>query len=489
MSSKLLIREGLNEWKEGRMLNAVKLLRKAVNTDPSSEEAHIQLGNLYLDLKKYRKAELEFKQALMINHNSIKGRYFLGMSYMLQDKESQALNEWYKNIEVAPNHTPTLLSLGDFYFTRNYTEKAKNLYSKALSIEPDQWEAKLKLGRTLYRMGRKKEAKALWKEVSKATKDNIEAQYMLAETYVQIFETKEAVKAFKNLLQQETNEKNKSDLKDMILAFSNFVGEKRTILSVTKYLSKQFPNNPETLSSYINALIDNNNLKEAMNIAERLEKINPAIGIFYKGLIHKNAGNTKQAIKMMESAYSQGYKEAEVVGEIGKVWFEYGEYQKAIKYLEEAADLDPFNQNVMWHLALSYQQIGSLDNAIERWFDILTMDPEDVFAQGNMAICYLYKGEYDTAVELIQKAEMIYANDPLILFLRGILYLLEGEPNLTLRKWKKSWNEDPNILDNYWPVVRDLVPSALLGILKVSVSKSRYVSAFKDKVMSIFSID
>ncbi len=489
MSSKLLIKEGISEWRKGHTVHAVELLKKAISDDPSSEEAHIQLGNIYLELNKYKKAELEFKQALMINHNSVMGRYFLGMSYMMQDKESQALNEWYKNIEVAPNHTPTLLSLGDFYFTRNYTEKARSLYSKALSIEPDKWEAKLKLGKTLYRMGKKKEAKALWKEVSKIAKDNIEAQYMLAETYVQIFETKEAVKVFKNLLQQETNEKNKNDLKDMILAFSNFVGEKRTILSVTKYLYKQFPDNPETLSSYINALIDNNNLKEAMSIAEKLHKINPAIGMFYKGLIHKESGETKLAVQMMESAYTQGYREVEVVAEIGKVWFEHGEYQKAIKYLEEAAELDPFNQTTMWYLALSYQQLGSLDNAIERWLDMLAIDPEDVFAQGNMAICYLYKGEYETAVELIQKAEMIYTNDPLILFLRGILYLLEGQPNLTLRKWKKSWNEDPNILDNYWPVVRDLVPSALLGILKASVSKSKYVTAFKNKVMSIFSID
>jgi O-antigen ligase/Tfp pilus assembly protein PilF len=62
-----------------------------------------ELGNTYLRLKRYKPAEIAFKNALKINPNFVNAQYGLAGAYLQQNKKVEALEEFEKVIEIAPD--------------------------------------------------------------------------------------------------------------------------------------------------------------------------------------------------------------------------------------------------------------------------------------------------------------------------------------------------------------------------------------------------
>ncbi len=66
------------------------LLKKAVELDPKFPEAHLQLGNLYSDQKKYADAAPHYEQALALNSDLADAHYRLGQAYVHLGKRDEA---------------------------------------------------------------------------------------------------------------------------------------------------------------------------------------------------------------------------------------------------------------------------------------------------------------------------------------------------------------------------------------------------------------
>ena len=66
------------------------LLKKAVELDPKFPEAHLQLGNLYSDQRKYSDAAPQYEQALKENADLADAHYRLGQAYVHMGKREDA---------------------------------------------------------------------------------------------------------------------------------------------------------------------------------------------------------------------------------------------------------------------------------------------------------------------------------------------------------------------------------------------------------------
>ena len=62
-----------------------------------------QLGTVYSRLKKYKQAEMAFKNALEIDPNFVNSHYGLASVYLQQNRSEEALQELQKVIELAPD--------------------------------------------------------------------------------------------------------------------------------------------------------------------------------------------------------------------------------------------------------------------------------------------------------------------------------------------------------------------------------------------------
>ncbi|HZK40190.1 MAG TPA: O-antigen ligase family protein, partial [Atribacterota bacterium] len=96
----------INYLKSGKLDEAAIKLKQAISYQPDEKSmlpVYAELGNTYLQLKRYKPAEIAFKNVLKINSNYVNAHYGLAGAYLNQNKIVQALAELQKVIELAPD--------------------------------------------------------------------------------------------------------------------------------------------------------------------------------------------------------------------------------------------------------------------------------------------------------------------------------------------------------------------------------------------------
>ena len=98
------------------------------------------LGLLYSRLKKYLKAEEEFKRAIYLNPKFNKAYYNLGYLYFIQEKYDDTIEQWNTILEIEPdfpNKYIVLNNLGIVYQKKEMPDKALEYFLKALELVPE----------------------------------------------------------------------------------------------------------------------------------------------------------------------------------------------------------------------------------------------------------------------------------------------------------------------------------------------------------------
>jgi len=98
------------------------------------------LGLLYLRLKKYIRAEEEFKQAIYLNPKLTKSYYNLGYLYFIQERYDDTIEQWNKILEIEPNFPNkyiVLNNLGIAYQKKEMLDKALEYFLEALQLVPE----------------------------------------------------------------------------------------------------------------------------------------------------------------------------------------------------------------------------------------------------------------------------------------------------------------------------------------------------------------
>jgi O-antigen ligase len=92
--------------KSGMLDEATIKLKQAISYQPDEKSMlplYAELGNIYLQLERYKPAEIVLKDALKIDSNFINAHYGLAGAYLNQNKIEEALVELEKVIELAPD--------------------------------------------------------------------------------------------------------------------------------------------------------------------------------------------------------------------------------------------------------------------------------------------------------------------------------------------------------------------------------------------------
>ena len=92
--------------KKGQLDKAAIKLKQAISyqsDEKSMLPLYSELGNTYLQLERYKPAEIAFKNALKINPDFVNAHYGLAGAYLKQNLSNEALIELRKVIELAPD--------------------------------------------------------------------------------------------------------------------------------------------------------------------------------------------------------------------------------------------------------------------------------------------------------------------------------------------------------------------------------------------------
>lgn len=149
-------RLGQIQFEQGKTLQSIESLRKAVSLNPQLAEAHNYLGFVYLQQSRHKEALREFKQAVQINPYFTDAHNHLGLAY----RELKDYDRALKAFETALNdrsyrsQEKIHLNIGHLYLARGMYAEAIGSFEKAVAINPQYLRGFLGLGTAYQRWGR-----------------------------------------------------------------------------------------------------------------------------------------------------------------------------------------------------------------------------------------------------------------------------------------------------------------------------------------------
>ena len=128
--------QGLALKNEGRMTEAERYFKKALEEDPSNADYHFELANIFaLERSTLPSAARELEQAVMIRPDFVAAHFNLGVVYKKWGKYEEARAEFKKAMALTPPDqpaTPYLMQIGSIYEEQGFYDDAETLYKEAL---------------------------------------------------------------------------------------------------------------------------------------------------------------------------------------------------------------------------------------------------------------------------------------------------------------------------------------------------------------------
>ena len=148
------------DWKD-----SLTLWSKTVITSPDSSIAHGSLGRAYQDLGRLEEAIREYKKAIEIFPDNYKAYYNLGVLYDGQGALKEAVANYKRTIAINPAFIDAQFNLGNIYHNQGLLEEAIHQYRKVTELDPTDFEARNNLGVAYARQGKLDKAIAQWEKV------------------------------------------------------------------------------------------------------------------------------------------------------------------------------------------------------------------------------------------------------------------------------------------------------------------------------------
>jgi tetratricopeptide (TPR) repeat protein len=129
-----------------------------------------------------------------------------------------------------------------------------------------------------------------------------------------------------------------------------------------------------------------------------------AVDVYVQGAQLYRAGQTEQAIEILERAVAANpeLRGAHIL--LGEAYRSRGNYQRASVHYEAASRLDPYTLANHYNLGVAYQFLNKLQEAAAAYLRALQLNPRDVKSNMNLGLVYLALGNIDQAVTFLERA-------------------------------------------------------------------------------------
>ncbi len=133
----------------GHYRKALGLVKKAISLDPYLLEAYDLYGRLCLETGRYDEAEAAYRYILQYDNEAQNAHYMLGVVLARQHKWDEAIKEWERAIEIAPDMDDAIRELGWAWNMLGDVERSIHMLRKALELNPYNLQARIDLSAVL----------------------------------------------------------------------------------------------------------------------------------------------------------------------------------------------------------------------------------------------------------------------------------------------------------------------------------------------------
>jgi predicted TPR repeat methyltransferase len=212
-----------------------------------------------------------------------------------------------------------------------------------------------------------------------------------------------------------------------------------------KQLASANPNNADIAHLLGLIYAKNNYFPAAIEQFDRAIKLDPNQAIFHNNIsnAYKRIGNFDLAMRHLHAALRLAPNNAESYNNLGSMYYSQGEIKQAVTQYEKAIRLSPNIWEAHYNLANCYAKIDMLQKAISHYQTVLQLKPDHANAQLNLAMCLVGISDYAAALPNLELAAQA---NPQHAELQGHLadaYLNLGQTNNALEQYKLAIALDP----------------------------------------------
>ena len=153
-----LLAEAARLGRNGRLEESISLHLKAIEADPTTAQAHVNLISLYGRLDRVEQAEQHYRAALALKSSLADAHYNYGVLLVSSRRHRDAADAFRQALEVNPFHAQAHNNLATLLASQGHLDDAASHYRQAVANDPGHRGARFNLGRTLVALGRPRDA-------------------------------------------------------------------------------------------------------------------------------------------------------------------------------------------------------------------------------------------------------------------------------------------------------------------------------------------
>ncbi|MDH4196257.1 MAG: tetratricopeptide repeat protein [Candidatus Aminicenantes bacterium] len=412
----------------------------AVMPTQSLEDAHLMLGQLELERRRYPETVALTRRALRINPENLEARVMAAVALRRSGDYDGAIEEYQAILARTPEHPRVLYNLGVAYSNKGDLESARQVYLRAIERRPGYAEALCNLGDVLLRQGHEEEAEARFRQSLAADPRNALSHANLAEVHFRRGEHDEAWSEVEAALAV-----------DPALAMGyvmrgklrHAAGELEEAIADYEKAVAFDPAEEKACHNLGNCFLDKNDLEaaeaqfsRAIAIKENFAEAHAGLGfvLLQKGLferaqsellravalgldvasVHLNLspvllklGRPVEAADEARAALSLDPSLASGHNNLGIASLYLGDRDAALASFEKARDLDPESMEALKNLGSLYLDVGLVKKARDIFLVIIAREPSAAVVYNNLAVASFRLGQYEAAWAAAEKAESL----------------------------------------------------------------------------------
>jgi tetratricopeptide (TPR) repeat protein len=192
-------------FRAGRLIEAERLLREIIDTNPSHGEALEGLAYIAANQHDHALAADYFDRAIDALPDTVSRLHDAGLSNQSAGRHERSVQLFEQVLALAPRNLMSMHAAALSLTALGKNERALEMFQRACLLEPASWQIRYNMGRALGLLGRFDEEIAAYKHAIELKPDAVDAYVNLGVALRDLHRFDEALKVFKKAIQIDPN--------------------------------------------------------------------------------------------------------------------------------------------------------------------------------------------------------------------------------------------------------------------------------------------
>lgn len=425
-------------------IGAISLFKKAVKIDENDATSYFYLANCLSRIGDKEEAIKNFERVLELRPNYLDAYKSLAMIYVefnQIDSAIELLEKPLENDEIEKDYAVYYI-LATCNMLKKDNRNAIKFLEQALEINNEHLPIMNSLSSCYMNIGEFEKAKDVLERAFELDKNNVLTSYNLGVLYQTTGEFEKALKYFQVSYQLEPSTTMLSSLANCALKCGEF-----GIACVTyKNLTMIYPNNSEYRYSYVEALENTQQYKEALdnvNILLSFDEKNVEL-IKKKGSLLRKLNLCEESIEVLTQLLNRGKIDVELYYNLAYNYVQIGDYDNAKEMFKKCIVLEPNNPFAHKDLGVLYLKMNCYEWAVDEMLEAIALEDDIAEFYYSLGVSYLMLSNIEEAKKALLKAIELEPNDPDTLAFLGYTYLLEHDYDKSIMILQKALEIAPD---------------------------------------------